>query len=49
MEAKLREIIATLLKAAPDRESGSKRQSKITVLPPSSTSFQEDVFDTNDE
>ena len=49
MEAKLREIIATLLKGAPDRKDGSGRKSKITILPPFPTSVQEDAFDANDE
>ena len=38
-----------LLKAALNRESGSGRKSKTTVLPPFSTSVQEDVFDDDDE
>ena len=49
MEAKLREIIAALLKAAPNREGGSRRKSKTIVLPPFLTSVPEDVFDANDE
>ena len=49
MEAKLREIIAALLKGAPDRKDGSGRKSKITILPAFPTSVQEDAFDANDE
>ena len=48
-EARLREIIAALLKAAPDREGGSWRKSKTNVLPIFPISVQEDVFDANHE
>ena len=48
-EAKLRKIIATLLKAALVREGRSGRKSKTTFLPSFPTSVQEDVFDANDE
>ena len=40
MVAKLREIVAALLKAAPDREGDSKRNSKTTYFPPFPASFQ---------
>ena len=46
-EAKFREIIVILLKAAPHRESGSEKKSKTSVLPPFPTSIQEDVFVSN--
>ena len=48
MKLKLREIIAALLKGAPDHEGGGGRKSKTTVLSPFSTSSQEGVFDAND-
>ena len=48
-EAKLRETIVAVLKAAPYREGGSGKKSKTTVLPPFPTSVQEDVFEANDE
>ena len=46
-EAKLREIVAALLKAAPDREGGSRRKLKNTVLPTFATIGQEaeNMFD----
>ena len=47
-EAKLREIIATLLKAGLDREDDSGRKLKATVLPPFPSLGQEDIFDAND-
>ena len=47
MEAKLRDNLAALLKEASDREGGSGRKSKITVLLSFPTSFQEEVFDAN--
>ena len=40
-EAKLREIVAALLKAAPDREGGSGRKLKNTVGPTFPTMVQE--------
>lgn len=49
MEAKLREIIATLLRAVTDGKGGSRKKSKTTVFPPFPTSVQEDVFDVNDD
>ena len=49
MEAKLREIIATLLRAVNDGKGGSGKKSKTTVFPPFPTSVQEDVFDVNDD
>ena len=48
-DTKLRETIAALLKADSDREGGSRRKSKTTVLPSFATSDQEDVFDANDD
>ena len=47
MQTKLREIIAPLLKAGSNREGGSGRKSKTTVLSPFLTSGQEDVFYVN--
>ena len=49
MEAKLREIIATLFRAVTDGKGGSRKKSKTTVFPPFPTSVQEDVFDVNDD
>ena len=49
MEAKLREIIAALLRAAPDWEGGSGRKSKTNIFPSFLTSVKEGVFDANDE
>ena len=45
----MKEIIADLLNAPLDREDGSGKESKTTVLPPFPTSVLEDVFDANDE
>ena len=49
-EAKLREIVSVLLKAAPDREGGSDRKLKNTVGPTFPTMVQElenTVYDIN--
>ena len=45
----MKEISADLLNAALDREGGSGKKSKTTVLPPFPTSVSEDVFHANDE
>ena len=42
MVGKLREIVAALLKAAPDREGDSKRNSKTTFFPPFPASVQKE-------
>ena len=48
-EAKLREIIATLMKAGPDCEGGSRRKLKTNVLPAFPTSSQKRFFDANED
>ena len=43
-EAKWKEIIEVLSKAAHDRKGGSERKVKTTVLPPFPTSIQDDIL-----
>ena len=49
-EAKLREIVAVLLKAAPDREGGNGRKLKTTITPtfPNMVQEPENMFDDID-
>ena len=49
MEVKLKEIIAALLKTAPNHEGGFGQKSKTTAFPLFLTLVQKDVFDANDE
>lgn len=45
----MKEIIVTLLKAVPNRNDGSKRKSKTTVICPLPASVQGEVFDANND